>query len=67
MQIEPGNAAAQQMRDMLHPGEKKPAAESEQRQVRIDPSESQQSHLTGAPTRFPLPHASRSTRLPHQR
>lgn len=67
IQIEPGNTAAQQMHEMLHQDEEKPVADGEQRQVRIDASESQLSHLTGAPARSPLPHASRSTRSPHQR
>ncbi|MBI2479615.1 MAG: glycosyltransferase [Planctomycetia bacterium] len=67
IQIEPGNTAAQQMHEMLHQDVERPVADGEHRQVRIDASESQQSHLTGAPSRSPLPHASRSTRLPHQR
>ncbi|HUG70162.1 MAG TPA: glycosyltransferase [Pirellulaceae bacterium] len=67
IQIEPGNTAAQQMHEMLHQDDEKPVADGEQRQVRIDASESQHSHLTAAPARSPLPHASNSTRLPHSR
>ena len=72
LQIEPGNAAAQQMRAMLAQHDETPAEQGPQRQVRIDSSETQQSHLTASPTRSPLPHAplphaARSSRWPHQR
>ncbi len=67
LEIEPGNTAAQQMHQMLQPNSEESTADGTKRQVRIDTSEAQQSHLGGAPTRSPLPHASRSTRLPHQR
>ncbi|MBC8353655.1 MAG: tetratricopeptide repeat protein [Planctomycetes bacterium] len=67
IQIEPSSAAAQQMHQMLHQDDEKPIGEGDQRQVRIDASESQQSHLTGAPISSPLPHASPASRIPHQR
>ncbi|MEO8494912.1 MAG: glycosyltransferase [Planctomycetota bacterium] len=64
---EPGNIAAQQMREMLAQNDEPLTEEGTLRQVRIDTSEKQQSHLTGSPTRSPLPHGSRTSRLPHQR
>lgn len=67
IQLEPGNSSAQQMHQMLHQSDGAQAEEAEQRQVRIDASETQQSHLTGAPVKSPLPHGSRSSTLPHQR
>lgn len=67
LEIEPDNAVAQQMQQMLIQNSAEPSADGTKRQVRIDSSESQQSHLSGAPTRSPLPHGSRSTRLPNQR
>ncbi len=67
LQLEPGNAAAQQMHEMLAPTDDQPAEEDSPLQIRIDSSETKQSHLTGSPTRSPLPHASRSSRLPHRR
>lgn len=67
LEVEPASAAAQQMHQMLFPQADPPSTDNAQRQVRIDSSESQQSHLTGSPTRSPLPHAATSRRLPHQR
>ena len=65
--IEPENTTAVQLQLLLDQNVEEPTADGKQRQVRIDASESQQSHLTSSPARSPLPHASRTTRLPHQR
>ncbi len=65
LELEPTNTAAQQMHEMLHQDGATPTVESD-RQVRIDGSESQQSHLTGSPVRSPLPHAANSSRMPHE-
>lgn len=67
LQAEPNNVAAQQMRAMLTASDEQPAEEGAPLQIRIDSSESKLSHLTASPTRSPVPHASRSSRLPHQR
>jgi tetratricopeptide (TPR) repeat protein len=56
LEIEPGNTAAHHMRQMLVQNLEQPAADGTQRQVRIDSSESQQSHLTGASARSSVPH-----------
>jgi tetratricopeptide (TPR) repeat protein len=56
LRIEPANPAAQQLHTMLQPDDEQPIEQRATRQVRIDASEKQQSHVTGSPTRSVLPH-----------
>jgi tetratricopeptide (TPR) repeat protein len=67
IQSEPSNTVAQQFHTMLAQNNVTPVERDSPRQVRIDSSGTQHSHLMATPDRSPLPHALRSTRLPHLR